>query len=173
MTQPTATQRDPYTATHILFPTVSSPRTAHTLFPRAGTRLYDCGSSPPATPLVPLSATPTMFSPFPSLQITVKSSQDQEIAPSSSGILWETASSPSQIRDIPTGFHAYDSRLTRKTLSSSVLDGTNWSRYVQDGKTLSPLMRSLYLLLQSLLAMRQNIHLYFLRTFFLRQSVVC
>lgn len=145
----TDTQSDLFTVTRTSFPTAyvnlrdqraqlghkcwdlyrSSPPTVHMLSPLPGTRLSASGSSL----LVPqpdvLSATLTMFSPSPSLPTTAKSSLDPATEQSSSGTLLVTASSPLLRRDTPTGFLAFGSAPTHKTLSLSAADGTSWLRW--------------------------------------------
>ena len=106
----------------------SSRLMVHMPSPLPGTRLSACGSCPLAPLLADSWVTPTMSSPSPSPPTTGKSSRDPAIGPSSSGTPSATASSPSPIRATPTGFPAFDSARTPRTLSLSALAGTSLSR---------------------------------------------
>ena len=131
-----------------------------TLYPLPGTRLSACGSLLLAIPLELSLATQTMSSPFPSPQITVRSSRDLEIEQSSCGILWATASLPLPTKVTLSGSPAFDSRQILKTRSSLVLDGISLSRCVVIFLSATCpgcfAISIKYLLLQSLRAMRQT-----------------
>jgi hypothetical protein len=131
---------------------------APTLYHHPGTRLSDFGNLLRAILLEPLSAIPTTCFPFPSPQTIDRSSQDRVTGLSSYGTLWATANSPSQTRVTPNGSHVFDSLQTLRILSLLVLDGINLSRWVHVLLQDLPMMLCnfiKYLLLQSLLAMRQ------------------
>lgn len=123
---------------------------APTLCPPRGIRLSASGSSPLAPPLDDSSATPTMFSRFPSLPTTDRLSLALATERSSSGTPSVTASTPSPTRATPSGFLAFDSAPTPRTPSLSPLAGTSWSRYVRAAakKLPLPMLRFLHDVLQ-------------------------
>ena len=107
----------------------SSPPMVNSACLDHGTVLSVCGIWPQATPLVASSATPRTFSPSPSPLTTVRSSPPPVIAPSSCGILWVFASTPSKNRVTPSGSPVSDSHHWPRTQLLSHLDGINWSRF--------------------------------------------
>merc|ERR1719378_1158444 len=96
-------------------PMLSSLPMANSACQAHGTVHFVSGTWLPATPLVDSLDTQRTCSRLLSRLITVRSSPQPVIAPSSSGTLWVFVNTPSKNKDTPNGSHVYASPLLPRT----------------------------------------------------------